>query len=208
MYFSTKIIFMKVYSFLLLPLLALLLQCKGPATNSTSGTDSDTNSATEITENTQWWQDTTPDAATAFAGEIELDNYRTVRIDYERFFEVLLQAPAQDSANEDNRLKITLPLPNDETEEFAMHRVQVISPELAEKYPQIKTYEGRSTSDQTTSIRLDFGENGASYMIIKAGEQIFMEPVTQGDREIYIIYYKKDVKKHPVDFEEPRIESR
>ncbi len=189
---------------LFLPLLALLLQCNGPATNSSSGTGTDnTTPVTEITQNTHWWQDTTSVAATAIAGEYELDNYRTVWIDYNRFFDALLEAPTQENANEDNRLEIALPLPYDETENFAMHRVQVMSPELAEKYPQIKTYEGRSTTDPTGSIRLDFGENGASYMIIKAGEQIFLEPVKQGNREIYIIYYKKDVKKYPIDFEKP-----
>ena len=69
-----------------------------------------------------------------------------------------------------------------------------MSPELAEKYPQIKTYEGRSVTDPTTTIRLDFGEQGANYMVIKNGEQIYMEPVTKVTRDFYIIYNKKDVK--------------
>jgi hypothetical protein len=190
---------------LIISLFTLLLQCKNSSTvNSTeNAVGEDTIAETEVVLSGSWWRDTTSEAATAKAGEFELDRYRTVWIDYNRFFDMMLDAPPQEEANEDNRILITLPLPNDEIEEFAIHQVQVMSPQLAEKYPQIRTYEGRSTSDPTTSIRLDFGENGAHYMVIKGGEQIYLEPVTKGKRDIYIIYNKKDVKKYPIDFEKP-----
>ena len=200
-YFSKKII-MKLSLFI--TLFVFLMQCKGPSTNNKATTASEgTITETTVIQNGNWWRDTTLEAATAIAGEYELENYRTVRIDYSRFFDLLSPAPKQEEANENNRVKIILPLPNNETEEFAMHQVMVMSPELAEKYPQIRTYEGRSTADQTTSIRLDFGDHGANYMIIKSGEQIFLEPVTKGQTDFYIIYNKKDVKKPPIDFEKP-----
>lgn len=183
----------------------LLLQCKNSSTvnNTNEIPADDTSTETEIAENTHWWRDTTSEAAVAKAGEFEIEKYRTVWIDYDRFFNLLVPAPKQEEASDDNRVKVALPLPHGDTEEFAMHQVQVMAPELAEKYPQIRTYEGRSTSDPTTSIRLDFGDNGANYMIIKLGEQIYLQPVTRGKTDIYIIYNKKDVKKFPVDFENP-----
>lgn len=183
----------------------LLLQCKNSAPENSANTEkSDTTETAIGNEAAQlWWRDTTATAATAKAGEYELDNYRTVWIDYNRFFDLLTPAPKQEDASESTRVKIMLPLTENESEEFAMHQVMVMSPELAEKYPQIRTYEGRSTSDPTTSIRLDFGDQGANYMVIKAGEQIFLEPVLKGGKDFYIIYNKKDVKKPPVDFEKP-----
>jgi hypothetical protein len=188
-------------------LFSLLLHCKNSVPDNFTGSAGEDTTETDMISNNQseknLWFDTSSTAATAKAGDYELDHHRTVWIDYDRFFDMLLAAPAEEEANDNNRLSISLPLPYDETHEFAMHRVQVMAPELAEKYPQIRTYEGRSISDPTTSIRLDFGENGAHYMVIKSGEQIYLEPVTKGDRAFYIIYNKKDVKKYPIDFERP-----
>lgn len=192
---------------LTITIFSLLLQCKNSVPDNAAGSSGEDTTETEMVSNNQsennLWLDTSSTAATAKAGEYELDHHRTVWIDYDRFFDLLLAAPAQEEANDNNRLNISLPLPYDETHEFAMLRVEVMAPELAEKYPQIKTYEGRSTTDPVTSIRLDFGDHGANYMIIKDGEQIFMEPLVKGQKDIYIIYNKKDVKKYPIDFEKP-----
>lgn len=184
-------------------LFSLLLQCKNSSNvNSGNNTDVEIIIDMEMSDENEWWRDTTSTAATAKAGEFELEDYRTIWIDYDLVFNFLKSAPVQGDTAKYDRVLLNVPLP-EATEKFAMYHVPVMSPELAEKYPQIRTYEGRSITDPTTSIRLDFGENGANYMVLKAGEQIFLQPVTQGNREIYIIYNKKDVKKHPIDFEKP-----
>ena len=99
---------------------------------------------------------------------------------------------------------ITLPMPDGNTARFKIWESSIMAPELAAKFPGIKTFAGQGIDDPTATIRLDWTVRGFHAMILSdINGNVFIDPYRQADIENYTIYYKKDLSYNKNFFELP-----
>jgi len=87
---------------------------------------------------------------------------------------------------------IVLPLPDGSFEEFEVKESQVMSPELAAKFPNIKTYSGVSTKNGYSSVRFDISPKGFHAMLFTPNGTVYIDPVNRQNSRDYQSYYKRD----------------
>jgi len=127
-------------------------------------------------------------------------NYRTLALNLEILEGLLAQAPLEFSPEAgDGGPGIALPLPDGAYGRFRFVEAPIMAPELAEKFPQIKTYLGRNMDDPTASVRFDFTPAGFHAMIFTSEGMVFIDPYSRGDLEHYISYFKKDYASDPAE---------
>jgi len=88
--------------------------------------------------------------------------------------EVLANAPLKSSGLPG--VKINVPLTNGETVELELFESPIMAPELAEKYPEIKTFKGFGES--SVSARFDFTESGFRGVVFSDGETYYFDPAS------------------------------
>jgi hypothetical protein len=69
-----------------------------------------------------------------------------------------------------------------------------MSPELAKKFPNIKSYRGYDLADSNIQVRVDCNLGGLYAMIVKGNETYFINPIIKGSPK-YIVYNKKNAVK-------------
>ncbi|MEO0311698.1 MAG: hypothetical protein RIQ89_1355 [Bacteroidota bacterium] len=92
-----------------------------------------------------------------------------------------------------NGLVISLPMPDGSFQSFEVFYYHCMHPELAAKFPMIKTYTGRGITNKTATIKLDVTSFGFHAMIRSAEGDFFIDPYHAGTDDFYLIYNKKDL---------------
>ena len=67
-----------------------------------------------------------------------------------------------------------------------------MEPELAMKYPELKTYIGQSLSAGIFNVRFDLTPMGFHASIYTKNGTVFIDPYSKGNITYYISYYIKD----------------
>jgi len=88
-------------------------------------------------------------------------------------------------------LEISLPAPDGKTEKFLIMETPVMEPELAQKFPQVKTFGGQGLDDKTATIKLDITPAGFHAMVISVNGTYYIDPVFLNKDEFYISYTKE-----------------
>jgi len=131
----------------------------------------------------------------SFTGERNIipQNYRTLELDVLEMKNELNSAPSEKvvQVNESGKI-ISLPLPNGEFINFKFVESLVMEDELANKYPDIKTYLGQGIDQTTASARFDITPTGFHAIIFTLDGTVYIDPYGSGDNKYYISYYKKD----------------
>ncbi|NQV51624.1 MAG: hypothetical protein HQ500_00485 [Flavobacteriales bacterium] len=70
---------------------------------------------------------------------------------------------------------------------FLVVNAQTMSPELAAKFPEIRSYKGKS-ADGKLSVRLDTNEEGLFAEIIGTGTKHLISPILKGSKSYYAVY--------------------
>jgi hypothetical protein len=95
----------------------------------------------------------------------------------------------------DNKtLIIDLPLPTGEFTQFKLTASTVMSSELAEKYPSIKTYTGYQVNNPKHSGRFDITPHGFHGVFNYEKEKVYLEPISRENNHQYQSYFKKDAQ--------------
>ncbi len=124
------------------------------------------------------------------------EQYRTVVTDLAALSANLAQAPMEfTQAAENNQVTITLPLPDGSYDEYYLYESPVMHPELAAKFPEIKTYTVRGVNNVHASGRVDLTPHGFHAMVHSPGATFFVDPYSQRDTGHYISYYKADFER-------------
>ncbi|MES2432046.1 MAG: zinc-dependent metalloprotease family protein [Bacteroidota bacterium] len=128
---------------------------------------------------------------------VKPSRYRTVSLDTTAFKFFLKDIPLeQNLANKEKAPIINIPMPDGKTAAFYIWESTVMAPELAAKFPEIKTYTGQGVDDKTATIKIDWTLLGFHAMILSAVTgSIFIDPYSNGNLTDYISYFKKDFKK-------------
>ena len=121
--------------------------------------------------------------------------YRTVALNMNALIGILNQAPIEGSQGVLSSPAImSLPLPRGGYGRFRIVESPIMAPELAAKYPEIRTYLGQCIDDRTASVRFDVTPVGFHAMILSAEQTIFIDPYSRGNTRNYISYFKADLR--------------
>ena len=122
--------------------------------------------------------------------------FRTLRIDRAILDQKLTFAP-HESTTPVNRSQalISLPLPDGRFEDFQIVEAPVMAPELAARYPQIRSWMGQGVDDPSATVRLDLSHKGFHAQIISARGTILIDPLAPGDLDNAMVYHKRDARR-------------
>ena len=128
--------------------------------------------------------------------------YRTIKLNVEEMQSFLSGAPLEFSnATRSTVFILDLPMPNGTMQKFSIVESPIMAPELAAKYPEIRTYLGKGIDDPLANVRFDFTLHGFHAMILSPEGNVFIDPYSLGDVQNYISYYTKDFTKIGTTFE-------
>lgn len=122
---------------------------------------------------------------------ISPENYRLFHLDLVALESILNQAPDRLNPS-DNRATIALPMPDGNFQQFAIENAALLHPQLARKFPEIRTFTGRGIDEPSSAVYLDWTLHGFHALVLSPGKMIFIDPVFKNDREHYAIYDKAD----------------
>ena len=121
------------------------------------------------------------------------DAYRVLTLDLESLKAELQNAPMEGNSDAANTpLLLTLPMPDGTMEIFEIFESPVMMEGLATRYPMIKTFAGKSVSNDNITVRFDYTLNGFHGVIRSPEGQIYIDPYAHNQTEYYISYYTKD----------------
>ena len=128
------------------------------------------------------------------------EKYRSLVLDTRGMQDFLksLSSKSSIAARDQSRI-FELPLPQGGKATYRIWESPVMEPELATRFPGIKTYTGQGITDPTATIKVDFTELGFHAMILSdISDDVFVDPYRQLDTKNYLVYSKKDfTKKSP-----------
>ncbi|MBS1621258.1 MAG: T9SS type A sorting domain-containing protein [Bacteroidetes bacterium] len=94
---------------------------------------------------------------------------------------------------------LELPMPDGKTSKFHIWESPLMDPQLAAKYPEIKTFEGQGIDDPYATIRLDYNPYfGFNAQILSVNGNILITPYAKGDINLYTSFYSRDNNRNPV----------
>ena len=127
--------------------------------------------------------------------------HRTISLDTESFLDFVSQAKGRFSEMGANPLLISLPLPNGENETFSLESSELMDPELAAKYPELKTFSGKGLTDRTASLRITYSPYFGFSGMILSGEHstVYIDAITS-DNQHYMSYFRNDLSQTEIDF--------
>jgi hypothetical protein len=126
--------------------------------------------------------------------------YRTLVLNNATLEDLLAQAPLEFSPEaQDGGPVISLPMPDGAYGRFRFVEAPIMAPELAAKFPQIKTYLGKGLDDPYASVRFDRTPAGFHAMVFSGEGMVFIDPYSRGDVSHYISYFKKDYAADPTE---------
>ena len=126
-------------------------------------------------------------------------NYLTYKLDIQDLKNKL--SIAQLKGNTTTPLIIQLPHPNGKMYAYQVYLNTTMSPGLAAKFPEIRSYDARAMDQSGRNVKFDITPQGFHAMILSPTEStIYIDPFTFGgsDLEHYQVYYRKDFKSNKV----------
>jgi hypothetical protein len=99
-------------------------------------------------------------------------------------------------------LIITFPTPEGNLERFSVVEASTLHPELAAKYPGIKSYAGQGIDDPTASIRFSLDNFAGFHVMVYSGTKsaYYIDPYST-DRKNYTVYPREDIGSRFSDFQ-------
>ncbi len=118
---------------------------------------------------------------------------RTLSLQHSALAARLREAPEEKTKRvPESKFTLELPMPDGSFDTFRVVETAVMAPELAARYPEIKTYLAQSISDPATTARLDTTSLGFRAQFLSPRGSAYIEPMMRGDVTRYIAFRKAD----------------
>jgi hypothetical protein len=136
------------------------------------------------------WQDIDADTIAA-RGErwVTPATGRVMALDFPALTTRLLDAPKEGQANlRDSALEVTLPMADGSWQRFRVVETFVMAPELAARYPEIRSFLGQGIDNPAASVRFDYNPRGFFAQVLAPGADTYIDPYQAGDNAHYVVY--------------------
>jgi len=123
-------------------------------------------------------------------------HFRALEVDVAALEGLLVRAPAERSAAATVvPLELSLPYPDGTDRLFRIEESPIMEPELAARFPEIRTYTARGIDDPTATGRLSLTSLGFHAMILSTEGTVFIDPYHRQDARYVLSYFKRDGRK-------------
>lgn len=94
-------------------------------------------------------------------------------------------------------IPLAIPLPNGTLETFAMLESPILSPSVAARHPEIKTYTGIGQTDKKHTIRISFTAEGFNAIVLGIdNDAAYYDKVSADTRDkVYRVYFARDAEQ-------------
>lgn len=117
------------------------------------------------------------------AGEVSANNFNLNTAALKR---VLSAAPMEVvGAGIDSNVVLAVPMPNGKLARFRIQESPVMEAQLAERYPEIKSYRGQGIDDPAATMRASWSSLGFQAMVLSDNEPFTVLPVATGNITTY-----------------------
>ena len=91
---------------------------------------------------------------------------------------------------------LVLPTPDGTEMEFSIFEKPMMEKELADRYPQIKTYSAIAKSDARILAKIDYTLFGFHAVVFNGEQTYYIDPYSNMTNDWYVVYYKSDYYKN------------
>ena len=148
-----------------------------------------------------WSRGSKKSTSEVFENKNNINNPKIYSLDIEGLKNALVKAPKRLGGNVKSELIISFPNSEGRMENFKVSENSNFDPELAAKYPGIKSYVGQGLENPDSTIYFSVSPLGLSSMEIYGDKSaVFIEPYTK-DLSTYVVYRKSDKKDNLNIFE-------
>lgn len=119
--------------------------------------------------------------------------FRAFSLNHAALDQALTQAPKEFTAQAwQNPAVLTLPMPDGSFARFRIVESPIMEPELAAKFPEIKTYSGQGLDDPTATVRFDITPEGFRAQVLSPQGAVYVEPYSKDIPDLHASYYLRD----------------
>ncbi|TLX27029.1 T9SS type A sorting domain-containing protein [Chryseobacterium indologenes] len=148
-----------------------------------------------------WSENSRKSSAEIFENKSGITNPKVYSLNINGLKSALAKAPKRLAVGEKSELIISFPNSNGRMENFKVRENSNFAPELAAKYPDIKSYVGQGLDDPNSTVYFSISSLGLSSMEIYGDKSaVFIEPYSK-DLSTYVVYKKSDKKEDLNKFE-------
>ena len=123
-------------------------------------------------------------------------NFRTLEVDVKALENLLDRAPAERSAAAATApLLFSLPYPDGTDKLFRVEESPILAPELAARFPEIRTFVAQGIDDPTATARLSLTSLGFHAMVLSASGTVYIDPYRRWDARYVLSYFKDDARR-------------
>lgn len=117
------------------------------------------------------------------------DEFLTFSIDFDGIRNHLRSAPFEGTAAaKSGSFRLQLPMPDGTMETFRVWESPVMHPDLAAKYPMIKTFGGAGVENPSNTVRLGFGLDGFHAVVLAPGGGSLVMPYATNQTQYYLCF--------------------
>lgn len=132
---------------------------------------------------------------------VKPNSFSAFKLDPDALSAVLMKAKPEFSIEaREEPVVITLPLPGGSFGRFQIEESSIMEPDLAKRFPQIKTYKGQGLDDPTANVRFELTPEGLHAMVLSASGSFLVDAVGKREANLYASYFKSDLPANPKPF--------
>ncbi len=133
---------------------------------------------------------------------VQPKTFRAVNLQHAQLRPLLSKAP-QESAQTliSSGALISLPMPDGTQAQFRFVESPVMHPDLAARFPEIKTYRGCGVDDPAATVRFDLTPSGFHAQILSPKGAAYIEPYLRGNTNLHAVYSRRDYSASAPSFE-------
>lgn len=139
-----------------------------------------------------------PASRTNAVSYIQPSNYQPFSLDRSLFTSELSKVPLEFTPEAEAAATVfAIPNPEGMLQRFEIVETQVMHPDLAKKFPEIKTFRGQGLDDPSASVRLDITPAGFHAQVLSPAGSYYIDPYYHLDDSVYVSYFRSDLRLDP-----------